>query len=66
MIENVHPKILRKMRPCKDKQGTDCFARQAGKCKLLLDTDFGKRVCPFYTTRLNAIRGWEKYGYPLE
>lgn len=32
----------------------DCFAYQLGECRILVDTDFGRRNCPFYKTREQA------------
>lgn len=36
--------------PLCDQKRTDCFACMSGRCKLLTDTNFGARICPFYKT----------------
>lgn len=36
--------------PCKDKRG-NCFSLVNGKCRILDDTEFEKRNCPFYKTK---------------
>lgn len=34
---------------CQDYNHVDCFARlPRGMCRILADTDFGDRKCPFY------------------
>ena len=35
----------------------DCFAYREGCCIVLLDTDFGRRSCPFYKTEEEFRRG---------
>jgi hypothetical protein len=32
----------------------DCFAYALGDCRILIDTDFGWKKCPFYKTREQA------------
>lgn len=38
----------KKERQCK--RHADCFANKSGECLILVNTDFGKRECPFYKT----------------
>ena len=33
---------------------SDCFCFFHGFCRLLVETDFGKRTCPFYKTGAQA------------
>jgi len=50
---------------CKQER-TACFAYLSGKCKVLEDTEFGKKACPFYKTpamvnlQLKEIKQWKK------
>lgn len=36
-------------KPCS--KHSDCFARENGRCKILVDTNFGLRDCPFYKAK---------------
>lgn len=49
------------------KEKTACFSYVKGVCRILKDTDFGEKDCPFYKTKeqFQADRmkyGDEKYG----
>lgn len=33
-----------------------CFACEGGKCRALIDNDFGDRPCPFFKTRAQIAR----------
>ncbi len=45
---------------CKDGRRA-CLAYRGGKCAALMDTEFGKKKCPFYKTKAMARMGRE-YG----
>lgn len=41
---------LRQFPPCRQHRAA-CLGYGAGRCKILHDTDFGKKPCPFYKTK---------------
>lgn len=51
------------MPECKDcKQ--DCFAYLSGKCRVLNNTDFNGKQCPFYKTKAQWLEELKKW--PME
>ena len=41
---------IRNLPPCRQFKKA-CLAYSGGKCKILHDTQFGKKPCPFYKTK---------------
>ena len=48
------PKKKEPTKSCKQKK---CFANESGGCRILFDTDFGERECPFYKTDSSMTNG---------
>lgn len=42
---------------------TKCFANIENRCRILNNTDFGCRECPFFKTRGEFLRGRAEYPY---